>query len=208
MALSTFLRLARRTCSTTARLKRKCRPGVNQLEARTVMHASVISVVATPTSLWPPNGRLVPVVVSGVIAEDDGVDLGATFQVNDEYGLVQPSGPVTLSENPDGTFSYAFTTLLKARRRGQDRDGRQYEIEVSAFDDHSDAQSSTFVTVPHDQRKHQAAGQPGLAQRRNRSLPAVVPGDQGNDRPGHFDDGHLHGRRNKGQGSGWGRGRH
>jgi len=203
-----FLRLARRKAGSATRAKRQCRPDLTRLEARTVMHADVLSIAANPTSLWPPNGRLVPVTVSGVIADDDGFDIGATYQVRDEYGAVQPSGPVALSENPDGTFSYAFTVLLQASRRGQDRNGRQYQIVVDAFDNHSSDRAATVVTVPHDQGRRSGVGLPGPSRGRSRLLPIVVPVTPGDDGPD--DDsggGRGNGRGNNGRGNGRGRGR-
>jgi hypothetical protein len=197
MALSTFLRLGGRKQNSTTRQERQCRPGLAPLELRTVMDAAVLSVVANPTSLWPPNGRLVPVTVSGIIADDDGADIGAKFKVKDEYGTVQPRGPLDLSQNPDGTFSYSFTVMLEARRLGQDRDGRQYLIVVNAFDDDSTERGSTVVTVPHDQRKRGPVDHSGPHRKPNKSLPVDAPDDDG---PGHSED-HWHRRRGK---PGWG----
>src|SRR5262245_19288099 len=48
----------------------------------------VISVSATPPTLWPPNGKLVTVTVSGTITDaGSGVAPSTTtFEVKDEYG--------------------------------------------------------------------------------------------------------------------------
>jgi kumamolisin len=110
----------------------------------------VITISALPTTLWPPNGKLVRVVVSGTIADaDSGVNAGvAAYSVTDEYGSVQPAGPVTLGANG----AYSFTILLQASRRGNDRDGRRYVVTVTARDNAgNNASSWTSVTVPHDQ---------------------------------------------------------
>jgi hypothetical protein len=79
-----------------------------------------------------------------------GVDLStAAFSVVDEYGLVQPSGPVTLGTGG----SYSFTVSLQASRLNSDKDGRQYTIKVSAKDLAGNAGSATtIVTVLHDQK--------------------------------------------------------
>jgi IPT/TIG domain len=98
----------------------------------------MITVAATPTSLWPPNGKMAPVTISGT----------ATYTVTDEYGGVQPSGKVTLGSNG----SYSFTIQLQSSRNGNDKDGRQYIITVSAQDNAGNKRSAaTGVTVPHDQ---------------------------------------------------------
>jgi hypothetical protein len=71
----------------------------------------------------------------------------ATYVVTDEYGQVQPKGSVAL--RADG--SYAFTIQLQASRNGNDTDGRQYIITVSAQDKAGNKGSAAIgVTVPHD----------------------------------------------------------
>ena len=109
-----------------------------------------ITISANPLSLWPPNGNMVPVTVSGTITDaDSGVNLSSgSFAVSDEYGTVQPAGSLTI--NPDGT--YIFTVNLEASRHGSDHDGRQYTISVLAKDNAGNLGSSSFiVSVAHDQ---------------------------------------------------------
>src|SRR5262249_2150539 len=99
---------------------------------------------------WPPNGKSVSVTVSGSITPGTQVipPSGTTYAVIDEYGLVRPSGTVTLGANG----SYSFTIQLEASRNGDDLDGRQYPITVRARDKVGNVGSaSTVVTVPHDQ---------------------------------------------------------
>jgi hypothetical protein len=110
----------------------------------------VVNVSASPSSLWPPNGQMVSVTVSGAISDKlSGVDRSsASFAVVDEYGVIQPSGKVTLGSGG----SYSFTVSLQASRRENDSDGRQYTITVMASDLAGNRGSaSTVVTVPHDQ---------------------------------------------------------
>jgi len=109
-----------------------------------------VSVSANPASLWPPNGKMVPVTVSGNITDNlSGVNPStAAFVVVDEYGSIQPSGPVTLGSGG----SYSFIVSLQASRKGNDKDGRQYVITVSAKDFAGNLGSAaTTVTVPHNQ---------------------------------------------------------
>jgi glycosidase len=110
----------------------------------------VVTVSASPSLLWPPNGKMVPVTVLGAITDNlSGVDPStAAFAVVDEYGIVQPGGPVALGAG--GT--YKFTVSLQASRQGNDSDGRQYRIMISANDlAGNSASATTTVTVPHDQ---------------------------------------------------------
>jgi hypothetical protein len=75
----------------------------------------------------------------------------AAYAVKDEYGSVQPSGPVTIGS--DGS-SYTFTIQLQASRNGNDKDGRQYIITVSAHDHAgNEGVGTASVIVPHDQGK-------------------------------------------------------
>jgi uncharacterized repeat protein (TIGR01451 family) len=109
-----------------------------------------IVIAASRLFLWPPNGQFVPVTISGTITDTgSGVNLtSGSFAVSDEYGTVQPAGPVTI--NPDGT--YFFTVNLEASRHGSDKNGRQYTILVNAKDNAGNPGSSSIVvTVPHDQ---------------------------------------------------------
>jgi hypothetical protein len=73
----------------------------------------VINVTATPATLWPPNGKLLPVTITWTITDEDSAvdEITATYEVTDEYGLIQRNGAITVDE-ADG--SYAFTIQLRA----------------------------------------------------------------------------------------------
>jgi hypothetical protein len=109
-----------------------------------------VRVSVNPSTLWPPNGKMVKVTVSGAIRDSlSGVDPStAAFAVVDEYGSVQPHGPVTLGVGG----SYAFTVLLESSRHGNDSDGRHYSITVGANDlAGNPGSAAATVIVPHDQ---------------------------------------------------------
>jgi len=109
----------------------------------------VITTSVSPSILWPPNGRMVPVTISGTITDTgSGVDpSSATFHVKDEYGIVHPSGPVEV--NDDG--SYRVQVLLASSRHGSDLDGRTYTVTVNATDKAGNLGSAeTIIRVPHD----------------------------------------------------------
>jgi hypothetical protein len=108
----------------------------------------LITLATTPTSLWPTNGKMVPVKVSGTISDTGCAVKTAGYAVNDEYGELQPTGSVTLG--PGG--AYSFTVLLRASRLGTDLNGRLYTITVSASNNAGKTASQTgYVIVPHDQ---------------------------------------------------------
>jgi hypothetical protein len=112
----------------------------------------VVTITATPETLRPPNGKMVPVTITGTITEEgSGVDPStATYAVIDEYKLVQPQG----SFIPAANGSYAFDIQLQASRQGNDKDGRQYTITVTVKDKAGNTGSAaTRVIVPHDQRQ-------------------------------------------------------
>jgi hypothetical protein len=132
-----------------------CDIGAIEFQALTVdTSPPTITIIARPTMLWPPNGKLVSVQVSGTITDEPGGSgvnaSSAAFVVLDEYGQLQPHGSLTLGT--DGR--YAFTVQLQASRKGNDQDGRHYTIEVSGRDHAGNlGVVSTRVTVPHDQGK-------------------------------------------------------
>ncbi len=132
-----------------------------------------LSVTATPTTLWPPNHKMVPVTFSLTEspADSDGGTLSiqimdiTTNQV-DEDGAGQP----TLQQGPDwspsapGTAQTAtepgpatVTEMFRAERNGVDplKSGRQYMVTVACKETLAlvteTMGSATFtITVPHD----------------------------------------------------------
>jgi hypothetical protein len=114
--------------------------------------APSVTASVNPAQLWPPNGKLVAVTVSGKVKDAlSGPDLkSAAYSVADSYGKLQPTGPVTLAK--DG--SYSFTTKLEASRKGEDKQGRRYTVTLRAADlAGNSGTASTAVTVPHEQAK-------------------------------------------------------
>lgn len=111
-----------------------------------------VITAAAPATIWPPNGKTIPVIVRGTITDGgSGVDLAsARFTVTDEYGAVEPAGAISVAG--DGT--YTVSVPLLASRLATDMDGRRYTIVVSAKDVTGNQGSATVaVIVPHDQRR-------------------------------------------------------
>jgi hypothetical protein len=110
-----------------------------------------ISILANPSTLWPPNGKSVPVTVLGAITDSGSGVNPSTLGCNvvDSYGLVQPACSMgTLGAGG----SYSFTVLVVASRNGGDKNGRTYTITVSARDYAGNpASAAATVLVPHDQ---------------------------------------------------------
>jgi len=110
----------------------------------------IISVSANPSILWPPDGRLVTVTISGNMTDNlSGVNPAtATFSVYDRAGAIQPSGPVTVA--PDGSFSFAVQ--LQASLNALDFNGRQYSVTVRASDNAGNPGfGAATIMVPHEQ---------------------------------------------------------
>jgi hypothetical protein len=103
--------------------------------------APVVTAAASPSSA-NKNPRPVNVTVSGNASDGLSGVSGATFNVVDEYGVTQPSGPVTVQANGN----YSFTLSLPATRNGADKDGHLYTIVVHAIDQagNSGAATTTF----------------------------------------------------------------
>jgi FG-GAP-like repeat/FG-GAP repeat len=111
----------------------------------------LITLAISRATLWPPNGKMVPVEVSGRITDTgSGVDVSSVaYSVMDEYAEVQPTGAISLGAG--GTYS--FPVWLQESRLSTDLDGRQYTITVRASDNAGNGGSEASVlTVPHDQR--------------------------------------------------------
>ena len=105
-----------------------------------------------PGTLWPPNGRTVPVQVRGTITDaGSGVNRSsAKYAVTDEYGAVQPTGAITVAA--DGSFSVNVPVV--AARHDADFNGRKYTIVISAKDNAgNEGRTAVTVVVPHDQAK-------------------------------------------------------
>lgn len=100
-----------------------------------------VSIDASPDSIWPPNEKMVDVKITG--NSSDSHFKNTTFNVEDEYNLIQP----TLTD-------FGQTIQLEAKRNDYDLDGRAYTIQATAEDLAGNiTQTNTIVTVLHDQRK-------------------------------------------------------
>jgi uncharacterized protein (TIGR03118 family) len=112
-------------------------------------HGPVISgASASPTVLWPPNNKLVPVAVDYSVADDCDSTPRCSLSTT-----VADSGGGIDNTADSAIVVDAHTVELRASRNGGG-DGRVYSIEISCTDRLPLSSSTTVtVTVPHDQRQ-------------------------------------------------------
>lgn len=94
------------------------------------------SISASPSVLWPPNSKMNEVNIS---VDSPGAE-SVEIEIIDEYG--------TFSQTAYGNN---LSIKLEAWRKGNDKDGRIYKINVKAISASGETKSTTTsVVVPHD----------------------------------------------------------
>jgi hypothetical protein len=88
-----------------------------------------LTASVSPQLLWPPNGAIVNVTVSGQVFDAGSGAARIVWSVLDEYGTHQPAGTATVTNGP-----YSFQVPLLQDRRGNDMDGRHFTIRLTVFD--------------------------------------------------------------------------
>ncbi len=102
---------------------------------------SVASLSANPSILWPPNHKMVSVLLGSIADGESGID-SSVVTVSDEYG----TGNLTLS-------GLGNAIPLESWRDGTDLDGRVYTITAVVTDRAGNSSTgTTTVLVPHDMR--------------------------------------------------------
>lgn len=99
---------------------------------------------ASPATLWPANGRLVPITISGVTDPDgDPLTLAVTGVRQDEA--------LGRAGTPDAVGIGTATAQIRSDRNGKG-DGRVYHLTFTASDGQGGTCTGTVrVCVPHDQ---------------------------------------------------------
>jgi hypothetical protein len=111
----------------------------------------ITSVSATPSSLWPPNHRMVPVTVA--VSAIDICDLTPTCQIISVTSNEPDDGLGDGDTAGDAVITGDFTVSLRAERSGRGS-GRVYTITVRCTDDSGNsATRAVEVRVAHDQRQ-------------------------------------------------------
>jgi hypothetical protein len=93
----------------------------------------VLTPVAVPATIWTSQNKKVQVTVSGgpgAISDSASGVVSASYTVVDEYHLEDQTGSVAVGA--DG--SYSFKVSLSGNRESSDKDGRTFQIFVSATD--------------------------------------------------------------------------
>jgi hypothetical protein len=101
------------------------------------------SVAPSQSTLWPPNGKLVPVSLA--------VNSPDTCNVSCNITQITGTDGATAA---DSQITGALTANLRADRTGKDKNGRVYTLQLTCSDAANNSATKTVaVTVPHDQGK-------------------------------------------------------
>lgn len=104
----------------------------------------ITSLTSSVSSLWPPNGKMVPVTVQAA-ATGKPAPTCSISSVSSNEGSAVPSGP-------QSTITGPLAVNLKAERLGAGT-GRIYSIVVTCTNAAGSTSQTVTVTVPHDQGK-------------------------------------------------------
>ena len=109
-----------------------------------------VQLSADPSTIWPPNGNMMPITLTGSGADAISGLAQVSYVVTDEYGTTLSIGTRSLS---GASANWLETLAIEARRNGDDPDGRLYTI-VATITDVSGRTSTaeTTVRVLHDRR--------------------------------------------------------
>lgn len=101
-----------------------------------------VSLSPSLNIIWPPNHKLVDVVINGSASDALSGVVPVDISITDEYGIYNMKAP-----------GFGSVIQLEAWRDGTDMDGRQYKITAVVTDKAGNqATTTTQVLVPHDMR--------------------------------------------------------
>lgn len=105
-----------------------------------------LTVSLSPNTLWPPNGKLVP--VTATITVKDDYDPAPEIKLESIF-VNEAASDDDVREAQAGTDDRQFS--MAAKRTGTNQAGRVYTVTYSATDASANkATASATVTVPHD----------------------------------------------------------
>jgi len=106
------------------------------------------TVTASPSVLWPPNHKMVPVTITAPVT--DGVDPGPVTRIVAVSSNEPANGAGDGSTAEDWQVTGPLTLNLRAERSGKGS-GRTYTVTVESRDASGNAsRAEATVTVPHD----------------------------------------------------------
>jgi hypothetical protein len=113
------------------------------VEARDATPPTIISVTASPSRIWPPNKKMVPVSVSVDARDEHSTPVSRLVRITADDGATAD----------DWSITGALIAVLRAKRTGSGS-GRTYVLEIETADASGNVVTSAVsVYVPHDQRK-------------------------------------------------------
>jgi hypothetical protein len=117
--------------------------------------AVIMSISVSPTEIWPPNHKMVDVIISGTASDTISKIKNVKIEITDEYN---PSEPSVFSPDIEplsgGTISFIQHVNLEAWRNGDDLNGRVYIIHLTITDEAGNSIiTERVVLVPHDKSK-------------------------------------------------------
>lgn len=106
----------------------------------------IVSLNASLSQLWPPNGKMVPVSIQVGTSGGNGDD--PVCSITNITSNEQPTHP----KEPDWIVTGPLALSVRAERAGFGP-GRIYSVSVTCTDASTSVSNATTITVPHDQRK-------------------------------------------------------
>ncbi|MGZ5565853.1 MAG: hypothetical protein ACXWKG_02460 [Limisphaerales bacterium] len=123
------------------------RVGAVYLFTSSAVPISITSASASPSVLWPPNHKLVPVTISVATTGSP-----ATCRIVSVSSNQPINGTGDGNTSPDWVITGDLTVLLRAERAGNIKTNRVYTITIECADSFGNTvRQNVFVTVPHDQ---------------------------------------------------------
>jgi hypothetical protein len=112
---------------------------------------SIDTISATPDVIWPPNHKMVPVIIS--VSVFDNCDADPTSQIISIISNEPENGLGDGDNAPDWEITGDLTANLRAERSGNGS-GRVYTITVRCTDNAGNSTDrEVTATVPHDKKK-------------------------------------------------------
>lgn len=114
---------------------------------------TISSVTASPNILWPPNHKMVPVVVRVAVTDACDKNVSNQCEIVSVTSNEKINGPGDGNTAPDYQITGKLTLNLRAERSGMGQ-GRVYTVGVKCTDASGNSSTRTVnVTVPRDQSK-------------------------------------------------------